>query len=162
MSIKRFLDSIEPGTPGPDRRLAVCAALSERGLRCGVLMGPVVPFLSDSPEQLDEAVRKIASGRRGPRHADRAAPAAGRQGVVPALAAREHTRSWSDAYRDLYGVAAYAPASYQRQITAQVAELARKYGVGRTTPGRGAPRRPRPPQRRASAGAAGPRGDSGG
>jgi DNA repair photolyase len=52
--------SIEPGTPGPDRRLAVCAALSERGLPCGVLMGPVIPFLSDSPEQLDEAVTKIA------------------------------------------------------------------------------------------------------
>ena len=58
---KSLSRSIEPGAPSPDRRLAACAALSERGLRCGVLMGPVVPFLSDSPDQLDEAVRKIAA-----------------------------------------------------------------------------------------------------
>src|SRR4029077_10622002 len=55
----RWLSS-EPGTPAPCRRLEACAALNERGLRCGVLMGPVVPFLSDSPAQLDAAVRQIA------------------------------------------------------------------------------------------------------
>src|SRR6516164_6152076 len=48
---KSLSRSIEPGTPSPDRRLAACSALGERGLRCGVLMGPVVPFLSDSPGQ---------------------------------------------------------------------------------------------------------------
>ena len=39
----------------------MCAALNERGLRCGVLMGPVVPFLSDSPAQLEQSVRQIAA-----------------------------------------------------------------------------------------------------
>ena len=57
--------SIEPGTPAPGRRLEACATLNERGLRCGVLMGPVVPFLSDSPAQLDEAVRQIAAAGAG-------------------------------------------------------------------------------------------------
>src|SRR5207245_1865599 len=57
--------SIEPGTPAPGRRLEACAALNERGLRCGVLMGPVVPFLSDSPAQLAAAAR--ASVPPGPR-----------------------------------------------------------------------------------------------
>ncbi len=130
---KALSRSIEPGTPGPDRRLAVCTALSERGLPCGVLMGPVIPFLSDSPEQLDEAVRKIA--RAGAVH------------VTPIVlhlrpGAREWFERWlhrthpelAGAYRDLYRGRAYAPASYQAQITAQVAELARQHGVGRTTP----------------------------
>ncbi|HKD89402.1 MAG TPA: Rv2578c family radical SAM protein [Streptosporangiaceae bacterium] len=130
---KSLSRSIEPGTPSPDRRLAACAALSERGLRCGVLMGPVVPFLSDSPGQLDEAVRKIAD--------------AGATHVSPIVlhlrpGAREWFLRWLGAnhpqlvgsYRDLYGSRAYAPASYQRQIAEQVAELARKHGVGRTTP----------------------------
>jgi DNA repair photolyase len=130
---KSLSRSIEPGTPSPDRRLAACAALSERGLRCGVLMGPVVPFLSDSPGQLDDAVRKIAN--------------AGAAHVSPiVLHLRPGAREWFlrwlsanhpelvDAYRDLYGSRAYAPASYQRQIAEQVAELARKHGVGRTTP----------------------------
>jgi DNA repair photolyase len=130
---KSLSRSIEPGAPGPDRRLAVCAALSDRGLRCGVLMGPVVPFLSDSPEQLDAAVRKIA--RAGAAH------------VTPiVLHLRPGAREWFlrwlerehpevvDAYRGLYGSRAYAPARYQRQIGEQVAALARKHGVGGTTP----------------------------
>jgi DNA repair photolyase len=131
---KSLSRSIEPGAPGPDRRLGVCATLSDHGLRCGVLMGPVVPFLSDSPEQLDAAVRKIA--RAGAAH------------VSPiVLHLRPGAREWFlrwlgrehpeliDAYRGLYGNRAYAPASYQRQIAEQVAALAREYGVGRTTPG---------------------------
>jgi DNA repair photolyase len=130
---KSLSRSIEPGTPSPERRLAACTALGERGLRCGVLMGPVVPFLSDSPEQLDEAVRKIAS--------------AGASHVSPIVlhlrpGAREWFQRWLrqhhpelvDAYRELYGNRAYAPGSYQRQITEQVAVLARKHGVGRSTP----------------------------
>jgi len=130
---KSISRSIESGAPSPGRRLAVCAALNERGLRCGVLMGPVLPFLSDSPDQLDEAVRKIA--------------AAGAVHVSPIVlhlrpGAREWFQRWLqlnhrelvDAYRGLYGSRAYAPASYQRQIADQVAALASKYGVGRTTP----------------------------
>ena len=46
---KSLWRAIEPGTPAPDRRLDACAALNDAGLRCGVLMGPVVPYLSDSP-----------------------------------------------------------------------------------------------------------------
>ena len=108
---------IEPGTPAPDRRLAVCAALNERGLGCGVLMGPVVPFLTDSPEQLDRAVREIA--------------ATGATHVSPIVlhlrtGAREWFWSWLrecypdlvPAYAELYGGRAYAPASYQRDLRA--------------------------------------------
>jgi DNA repair photolyase len=130
---KSLSRSIEPGAPSPERRLAVCAALGERSLRCGVLMGPVLPFLSDSPEQLKAAVRKIA--------------ATGAVHVSPiVLHLRPGAREWflrwlhrehpelTDAYRDLYGNRAYAPASYQRQIAEQVAALAREHGVGRATP----------------------------
>jgi DNA repair photolyase len=37
-------------------------------------------------------------------------------------------------YAELYGGRAYAPASYQRTVAEQVAELARKHGVGRASP----------------------------
>ena len=57
---KELSRSVEPGTPSPQRRLGVCAALTARGLRCGVLMGPVLPFLSDSPAQLKATVEQIA------------------------------------------------------------------------------------------------------
>src|SRR5216684_3338168 len=50
----------ERGTPSPQRRLEVCAAFSAAGLPCAVLMGPVVPFLSDSPARLEATVRQVA------------------------------------------------------------------------------------------------------
>jgi DNA repair photolyase len=128
--------SIEPGTPAPGRRLEACATLNERGLRCGVLMGPVVPFLSDSPGQLDEAVRQIA--------------AAGARHVMPiVLHLRPGTREWFfswlraqhpglvEAYLELYGRGAYTPKAYQNRITGQVRQLAEKYGIGRPRPGSG-------------------------
>ena len=138
--------SVEPGTPAPGRRLEACAALNERGLRCGVLMGPVVPFLSDSPAQLDEAVRQIA--------------AAGATHVMPiVLHLRPGTRDWYfgwlraqhpevvDRYLELYGRGAYAPKAYQARIAGQVRELAGKHGIGRPRPGfgHGTLRRREPP-----------------
>jgi DNA repair photolyase len=128
--------SVEPGTPAPGRRLEACAALNERGLRCGVLMGPVIPFLSDSPAQLDEAVRQIA--------------ATGATHVMPiVLHLRPGTRDWFfswlraqhpelvDSYLELYGRGAYAPKTYQARIAGQVRELAEKHGIGRPKPGFG-------------------------
>jgi DNA repair photolyase len=124
---------VEPGTPSPQRRLDACSAISDRGLRCGVLMGPVLPFLSDSPDQLDRTVRQIAQ--------------AGAASVTPiVLHLRPGAREWYFAwlaehhpdlvedYQRLYGRGAYAPKDYQQRISSVVGELARKHGVGRSSP----------------------------
>jgi len=142
---KELWRSVEPGTPAPGRRLEACAALNDRGLGCGVLMGPVVPFLSDSPAQLDAAVSQIA--------------ATGATHVSPiVLHLRPGTREWFfrwlgahhpglvGRYLDLYGRSAYAPKSYQARIAGQVRELADKHGIGRPRPGTGHGRRPPPEQ----------------
>jgi DNA repair photolyase len=133
---------LEPGTPSPQRRLEVCAAFAEAGLPCAVLMGPIVPFLSDSPEQLDATVRQIA--------------AAGATSVSPiVLHLRPGAREWFirwlskqhpglvPRYRGLYGQGAYASAAYQKRVTEHVRALAQRYRVGAGAP---RPRRPaRPP-----------------
>jgi DNA repair photolyase len=147
---------LEPGTPSPQRRLEVCAAFSAAGLPCAVLMGPVVPFLSDSPARLEATVRQIAQ--------------AGATSVTPiVLHLRTGAREWFfrwlgeahpelvPRYRALYARGAYAPAAYQKQVTEQVRALARRYGVGRGAPSggrRGGPRRFAPPAARAAAPAA--------
>jgi DNA repair photolyase len=141
---KEISRSVEPGTPSPERRLGVCAALTERGLRCGVLMGPVLPFLTDSPGQLEATVRLVAE--------------AGAAHVTPIVlhlrpGAREWFLRWLGEnhpglvrpYLSLYGRGAYAPKEYQEQIAEQVKELAQRYGVGRASPAgarRIEPRRP--------------------
>jgi DNA repair photolyase len=122
--------AIEPGTPAPQRRLDACAALNDAGLRCGVLMGPVVPYLCDSPAQLEAAVRQAA--------------AAGAAHVTPIVlhlrpGAREWFLGWLreahpdlvPRYAELYGRGAYARKDYQARISAEVRELARRYGIGR-------------------------------
>ncbi|MGX9919207.1 Rv2578c family radical SAM protein [Streptomyces sp. NPDC002248] len=121
--------TVEPGTPAPARRLDVVRRLGERGLDCGVLMAPVIPYLGDSPEQLEATVRAVAE--------------AGATSVTPLVlhlrpGAREWFMSWLarehprlvGPYRRLYGDGAYAPTWYQRRITRQVHELARAYGMG--------------------------------
>jgi DNA repair photolyase len=140
---KELWRSVEPGTPAPDRRLGVCATLTDHGLRCGVLMGPVVPFLSDSPAQLEATVREIA--------------AAGATHVTPIVlhlrpGAREWFYDWLGEhhpglvarYRALYRSGAYAPRGYQQQIAEQVREFARKHGVGRASPAQARSIRPAP------------------
>lgn len=58
--------TVEPGTPAPERRLDVVRTLAEHGIGCGVLMAPVIPFLSDEPAQLRATVRAIAAAGRPP------------------------------------------------------------------------------------------------
>ena len=125
---------VEPGTPAPDKRLEVCRTLNEHGIPCAVLMAPVLPFLSDSPEQLRETVRAIA--------------AAGATSVTPLVlhlrpGAREWYMKWLAEhhpqlvrrYLTMYAESAYAPKWYQRRITRQVHELAQEFGIGPSRPG---------------------------
>jgi DNA repair photolyase len=132
--------TLEPGTPSPLRRLEACGTLGQGGLPCAVLMGPVVPFLSDSPAQLDATVRQAAQ--------------AGATSVTPIVlhlrpGAREWFLGWLGEhhprlvprYRALYGRGAYAPKAYQQRVAGQVRELAERYQVGRNQPGRARARR---------------------
>jgi DNA repair photolyase len=47
----------EQGTPHPRRRVRAVEQLNAAGVPCGVLIAPVLPELSDSPEQLEDVVR---------------------------------------------------------------------------------------------------------
>jgi DNA repair photolyase len=131
---KSLWRAIEPGTPAPERRLDACATLNDAGLRCGVLMGPIVPYLCDSPAQLAAAVRGAA--------------AAGAVHVTPIVlhlrpGAREWFLGWLreahpdlvPRYAELYGRGAYARKDYQARIAAQVRDLAERFGVGRNVAG---------------------------
>ncbi|AGP54239.1 Rv2578c family radical SAM protein [Streptomyces rapamycinicus] len=121
--------TVEPGTPSPERRLDAVRALSSHGIPCGVLMAPVIPFLSDSPEQLRATVRAIAE--------------AGASSVTPlVLHLRPGAREWFTAwlthhhprllrrYDALYEGGSYAPKWYQRRITGMVHDFATEYGIG--------------------------------
>ncbi|MFI6316286.1 Rv2578c family radical SAM protein [Nonomuraea sp. NPDC050556] len=132
-----FLDpdawrSVEPGTPNPMRRLEVCATLNASGIPCGVLMAPILPYLTDSPDQLERTVRAI--GEAGATHVSpivlHLRPGA-REWFLGWLG-REHPRL-VPRYLELYGRGAYAPRAYQDRITATIRDLAHRHGVGRSS-----------------------------
>jgi DNA repair photolyase len=113
----------EPGSPDPRRRLEAMARLADAGIATGALMAPILPGISDGPEQLRAVVDGIrsAGGRLlgiGPLHL--------RPGV------REHFLSWlaqvdPDLHADYqrrYAAADHAPERY-------LADLYRRAGVPR-------------------------------
>ncbi|MFF0718680.1 intein-containing Rv2578c family radical SAM protein [Micromonospora sp. NPDC003816] len=131
---ERLWRSAEPGTPSPRRRLDAVRQLADAGFAVGVLMAPILPGLSDSDESIDATVAAIA--------------AAGAASVTPLpLHLRPGAREWYahwlarehpalvPRYRELYRAGAYAPQSYQRELTARVRIAARRHGLYRPDPG---------------------------
>jgi DNA repair photolyase len=119
---------MEPGTPSPQARLGLIAAIREAGLDCHVMVAPVLPYLTDSVEQLDSLLRDIA--------------AAGASGAtVFGLHLRGSTRGWFMSwlsqtyphlvgrYRELYRRGAYLPLSYRDELRARAEPLIARHGL---------------------------------
>ncbi|MCK5739721.1 radical SAM protein, partial [bacterium] len=48
----------EPGVPPPSERLATISRLRAAGITCGMYLMPVIPFITDTPIQMDRTIRK--------------------------------------------------------------------------------------------------------
>ncbi len=148
--------SLEPGTADPRARLDLVRAVTDAGLSCGVMVAPVLPWLTDSVEHLDALLARIA--------------AAGASGatVLP-LHLRPGAREWTFAwlrrehpelvgrYESLYAKGSYVPSWYAKRLSGRVQPLLETYGLSRSRtradsdtgsstdgPGSEAPRTPEP------------------
>jgi DNA repair photolyase len=116
----------EPGTPPPARRLDAVARLNEAGIRTSVLIGPILPGLSDAPAQLDAVVRGAVD-----------AGAASISSVLLHLrpGVREHYLASLQDHRpdlvadheQLYARGAYAPREHRDRVSALVRDLESRY-----------------------------------
>ena len=117
----------EPGAPPPDKRLDAVRRLSEAGVRCGVLIAPVLPGMSDSDDQL----RAVAQ----------ACLEAGAVSVTPVAlhlrpGVREHYLAWlartrpelMDLYSQRFSKGSYQARAEQHRITAVVREVEESAG----------------------------------
>ncbi len=121
--------TLEPGTPSPRARLDLVRRIRDAGLPCGVFVAPVLPHLTDTPEQIDALVAQLAD-----------AGATGVSGI--GLHLRPGAREWFFAwlgrhhpdlvpeYERLYARGATLPAEYRRTLARRVADAARAHGVG--------------------------------
>ena len=112
----------EPGTPHPRQRVKAVETLNEAGVRCGVLMAPILPGLSDEPEQLEQVVR--------------ACKEAGAVSISPVLLhlgdgtkevfyerLAETRPDLLPMYRRMYGSRKYAPKADRDRITTSVNKM---------------------------------------
>jgi DNA repair photolyase len=118
----------EPGTAPPRQRLRALEELVGAGIKASVGMAPILPGVSDRPEQLAEVVR--------------AARAAGACGIWANMlhlqpGTREHfldalERSWPELlpdYERLYATSGYLKSSVAAPVREAVKALAREHGV---------------------------------
>jgi DNA repair photolyase len=127
-------ESIEPGAPSTEARLATVRAIRDAGLPCSVFLMPVFPYLTDSLDHLDRALAAIAE--------------AGAESVAySALHLKPGAREWFftwlarghpellPRYGRLYpGRQVYPPAGYRRWLSARIRPLLRRYGLERPSP----------------------------
>ena len=118
----------EPSTAHPRQRLRAVKELVDAGIKVGVGMAPILPGISDRPEQLREVVK--------------AAREAGATGVWTNLlflraGTREHfiehlAEDWPEQlehYLELYEGRAYLRSGEAKPLRQEVAALAKEYGV---------------------------------
>jgi len=118
----------EPSTAHPRQRLKAVKALTDAGIRAEVGMAPILPGISDRPEQLAEVVRSARE--------------AGATGVWTNLlflrpGTREHflehlAQDWPELvphYEELYRGRAYLGSAEAKPVRRQVSALAREHGV---------------------------------
>ncbi|HWC37997.1 MAG TPA: radical SAM protein [Acidimicrobiales bacterium] len=112
----------EPGTPHPRQRVAAVARLNEAGVPCGVLIAPVLPGLSDHPDQLEEVVDACVEA---------GAVSISTNALHLRPGVREHYLAWLerthpelvDDHLRRYRRSAYLPTSEQRQLSTLVGRL---------------------------------------
>jgi DNA repair photolyase len=132
----------EPGTAHPRQRLRALSRLVEAGIEAGVGMAPILPGISDRPEQLAAVVRAAR---------DAGATSVWANTLYLRAGTREHfleclARDWPELlpeYQQLYARRAYLTAAEREPVQKLVAELRREHGVGR----RGQRKKPAPPPR---------------
>jgi len=127
---ERVWRTTEPGTAPPRSRLEAIRHLSAAGIDVGVGMAPILPGLSDEPEQLEAVVRAAREAGARSIWASVVHLRAGvREHFLEALA-----RDWPDEvarYEQLFASRAYLPARIGRPVQEHVRAAARATPVRR-------------------------------
>ena len=122
--------SLEPGTPSTKARLDTVRAIRDAGLPCSVFLMPVLPYLTDTREHLDRALRQARdAGATDVLYTSLHLRPGAREWFLGWLA-REHPELVAR-YEAMYAGSAYAPKDYRRWLAARLQPLLREHGLAR-------------------------------
>lgn len=126
---RELQQAVEPGTPTPKARLELIRAIRAAGLPCGVMVAPVLPWLTDSLAHLERLLDNLVE--------------AGATGVtVLPLHLRPGAREWYldwlardhphlvEGYGRVYARGAYAHRGYRDWLWERVRPLIQERGLG--------------------------------
>ncbi len=124
---RRLQRVLEPRASRPALRLRAIRELSDAGIRCNVLVMPVVPGITDNPAALEGVIRQARRARAAAVwwRSLYLMPAAARR-FLPFV--REHFPGHLGRFEEYYGRKAYAPRDYDAKIAEVFDGLRRKYG----------------------------------
>ncbi|WP_205510302.1 SPL family radical SAM protein [Paenibacillus elgii] len=135
---KRIWRSFEPMSPAPVQRIKALQGLRQEGIEAGIFMAPILPFLTDQTEDMEQVVEQAAEAK-----------ACFVMGSVLRLNTAE-VKSWFfrtlrqayprlvGSYADWYGHSPTAPKAYREQIRSQLARLLERAGISAYMPESGA------------------------
>jgi DNA repair photolyase len=118
----------EPGTPPPLQRVEAVRRLNEAGIDCGVLVAPVLPGISDAPDQLEAVVRAcIGAGATSISTVMLHLRPGVRELFLPWL--QRERPDLVETYAALYASpSGYAPQEFRRAHAGRMTELIRSLG----------------------------------
>src|SRR5436190_10362744 len=118
----------EPGTAHPRQRLRALKTLVDAGIKASVGMAPILPGISDRPEQLAEVVRAAREAGACGVWANLLFLKPGTREHFLAALARDYPEQL-ERYERLYARRAYLGKEQTKPVREQVAALAREHGI---------------------------------
>ena len=129
----KFLADLEPKASHPEARLKALREITQAGIRAGIFMMPILPGITDSPENLEAVVR--AAKRNGAHYlgSNVLFLRESAKKIFYEFLRRKRPDMYRR-YRRTYGTRSYMPRDYQRRVTTLVRALKEKYGFDRGSP----------------------------
>lgn len=119
---------LEPRAPTPEARVRALARLRENGIEVGINVMPVLPGITDKPEQLDDLVRTVAA--HGATYVNACAlrlQSAARQRYLPFI--EQEFPELAGRYRATYARSYAVGDRYREGLRAYFRKVCARYGV---------------------------------
>jgi DNA repair photolyase len=129
---EQLTDMLEPGSATPASRLELLAEFKKHGFLAGVNAIPLLPFISDTDEELEKVVEQSASHGADFLLAGSLCLFGNDKADSRTLYFKFLEKTHADLiprYNKLYGAGQYPPKSYQQHLCERAAELCKKYGT---------------------------------